>query len=212
MKCSQCQGIERLFDAKMAAKELKGYRRKGPSRATHMLIEALKAQGVEGLTLLDIGGGVGAIQHEMLDAGVSSATSVEAAPAYVEAAKAEAQRRGHGDRVTYHFGDFVDLAPQIQPADIVTLDAVICCYHDMEALVGLSSQRARKLYGLVYPPDTWWAKLGVGVFNFFYWARRRRFRAYVHPTQAVDAIVRGNGFQRRFYGRTPVWQVVVYGR
>ena len=160
MKCRQCQGIERWFNKKLAAKELRQYRKKGPARTTRMLIEALKAEGIEGMTLLDIGGGIGTIQHELLGAGVSSAINLEGSTAYLETAKEEAERRGHAHRVRYHHGDFVGLASDIQGADIVTLDRVICCYPDFPALVGLSSARAGKLYGVVYPHDTWWAKIG----------------------------------------------------
>jgi hypothetical protein len=34
----------------------------------------------------------------------------------------------------------------------------------------------------------------------------------VHPTRAVDAVVRGNGLERRFYREAGTWQVVVYAR
>ena len=132
--------------------------------------------------------------------------------AYIEAAKEEAQQRGHSDRVSYYHGDFGDLASKIEPAAIVTLDMVICCYHDMEALVGLSSQRAQKLYGFVYPKATWWMKTAFGLMNFYLWAKRSPFRGYLHPTQAIEAVVRGNGLQRRFYRTTLFAQVVVYGR
>ena len=166
MTCRQCQGLESLFDNKTAAKELKAYRRKGPSKTTQMLIDALRAKGVEAMTLLDIGGGVGAIQHELLKAGINSATNVDASTAYIEAANDEAKRQGHADRVSYHHGDFVQLAPDIQAVDIVTLDRTICCYHDMPALVGLSAARANKMYGLVYPRDVWWIKVGTAIVNF----------------------------------------------
>jgi hypothetical protein len=66
MTCSQCQGIEDLFSEEYVAGELKRYRRRGPDKTTRILIEALKKDGVEGETLLDIGGGLGAIQHELL--------------------------------------------------------------------------------------------------------------------------------------------------
>ena len=141
MNCCQCQGIETFFDNKVATKELRQYRKKGPDKTTRMLIEALEAEGVGRMTLLDIGGGIGAIQHELLAVGVSSATSVEASPAYIEVAKEETERQGRIDLVSYHYGNFVDLATDIAPADIVTLDRVICCYDDMQALVGLSSAR-----------------------------------------------------------------------
>ena len=212
MNCCQCEGFDGMFDSKVAAKELKAYRRKGPSRATRTLIDALKAEGVEGMTLLDVGGGIGAIQHELLEEGVSRATNVDASSAYMEAAKEEARRRGHEDRVSYQFGDFVDLAPQIESADIVTLDSVICCYHDMEALVGQSSKLARRLYGFVYPRDNPLTKVFLAIGNLYLWIRRNPFRAYLHPTRAIEAVLLSNGLKRRFYRKTTVWQVAVYGR
>ena len=212
MNCCQCEGIDEVFDTKVAASDLKSYRKKGPHARTRALIDALKAEGIKGMTLLDIGGGVGAIQHELLQDGVASATGVDASQAYLQASQEEAQRRGHQDRISYRFGDFVELAPDIEPADIVTLDAVICCYNDMEALVGLSTQRARKLYGYVYPRDTWWVKVLFAAENLYRWARRSSFRTYLHPTEVIEAMVRGNGLKRRFYHRTKLWQVAVYGR
>lgn len=126
MNCCQCQGIEELFSQKYVSKELARYRSKGPDKTTIMLTEALKVEGVNGLKLLDIGGGVGAIQHELISAGVDQATDVEASSAYLDAAFEEAQRQGHADQISYHYGNFIDLADNIQPADIVTLDRVIC--------------------------------------------------------------------------------------
>jgi len=212
MTCRQCQGLESLFDNKAAANDLKAYRRKGPSKTTQMLIDALKAAGVEAMTLLDIGGGVGAIQHELMKAGISQATHVDASTAYIAAAKDEANRQGYADRVSYHYGDFVELAPDIQEVDIVTLDRAICCYHDMPALVGLSSTRASKLYGLIYPRDVWWIKLGISIVNFGSRLLRKDYRFFVHPSKAVDTVLGNNGFKQRFHRKTFFWQVTVYAR
>jgi len=210
MNCCQCQGIEELFDEKSVSRELSLYRTKGPDKTTRMLIDALKAKSIQGFSLLDIGGGVGAIQHELLEAGAQNATDVDASQAYLNAAKEEAKRRGFAERVSFQHGNFVDIAAQIPPADIVTLDRVICCYPDMEALVSLSAARARKLYGLVYPRDVWWVKIGLTVLNFLFRLRKNPFRTFIHPTQAVEAIVNNNGFKQCFYHQTLVWQVVVY--
>ncbi len=212
MKCCQCRGIEACFNQKAVAKDLKRYRENGPDKTTRILIDALKTEGVEGMLLLDIGGGVGAIQHGLLNAGASSCINVEASMAYIGAAKEEAERRGYADRVSQQHGNFVDLAPNMAQADVVTLDRVICCYHDVQALVGLSSALARRLYGVVYPRATWWVKLSFAVENFRYWVRRNPFRVFVHPTEAVDAILRNNGFERRFYREDRTWQMVVYAR
>jgi magnesium-protoporphyrin O-methyltransferase len=210
--CRHCQGIEDLFNAGIVRRELDRYRRKGPSRTTRLLVDALIAEGVDGLTLLDIGGGVGAIQHALLAAGAARAAVVEASAAYAEAAQAEAERRGLADRVTLTHGDFVALAPEVAPADIVTLDRVICCYPDMPALVGASAARARRRYGLVYPRDAWWVGLGLRLVNAVFWLRRSPFRVFVHPTAAVEARLRAHGLTRRFHRATPIWQVAVYAR
>lgn len=212
MTCCQCQGIEQQFSSKYVARELRRYRRRGPGKTTRMLLDALKGDHIRGKTLLDIGGGIGIIQHELLDAGVDRAIAVEASSAYLEVAEAEVRKRGYGDRVQFSHGNFVDRAPELPGADIVTLDRVICCYHDMPTLVTLSSARARHLYGLVYPRDTWLTKVAIRIMNFALWLRRKPFRVFVHASDAVDEVVRRSGLERRFHRKTPMWQVVVYER
>lgn len=212
MSCSQCKGIENMFDERSVSRELRLYRKKGPDGTTRWLIEALKQQGIQGMTLLDIGGGVGAIQHALLEGGAGQATDVDASQAYIHAARGEAERRGLAERVRFQHGNFVDIAAQVPPADIVTLDRVICCFPDMEQLVGLSAARAGKLYGVVYPRDAWWVRLGVALINVLFRIQRNPFRSFAHPSHAVEALVKRNGFKQIFYRRTMVWQVVVYAR
>ena len=212
MTCPQCRGLEQLFDEKTAAQDLKAYRKKGPSKTTRLLLAALKSAGVEGATVLDIGGGVGAIQHDLLQAGAGRAIHVDASTAYLDAAKNEAEQQGHAERVEYHFGNFVDLAPDLAAADIVTLDRAICCYPDMPALVGLSAGKARRLYGLVYPRDTWWMRLGSRLLNGFLWLQRTPYRFFVHSRQDVEAVVRESGLTRHYYHQTFLWRIAVYRR
>lgn len=212
MNCCQCRGIEAFFDKKTADKELKRYRKKGPAKTTRILIAALKAEGIKGMTLLDIGGGVGALQQELLGAGLSSATNVEASTAYVEVSKEEAERQGYADRVSYHHGNFIDVAPTVADADIVTLDRVICCDPDAQALVALSAARARHLYGVVYPLDGWLNKVFVTGVNLVFWLRRCAMRSFLHRPEMIDAIVRSHSLQQRFYRKSFPWQIVVYSR
>ena len=179
---------------------------------TRDLIEAIKAEGIEGKSLLDIGGGIGAIQHELLKAGVAGSVAVDASTACVQALQQEAQRQGHEERIRVHHGDFVDIADYVQQADIVTLDRVICCYHDLESLVRLSSERAAVLYGLVYPRATWPAMIAVVLFNLYLRLRRNPFRVFLHPRSTVDRMLRHSGFQQRFYKKNLLWQVVLYQR
>ena len=85
------------------------------------------------------------------------------------------------------------LAEQIDPADLVALDRVICCYADMAALVGRSAALARHRYGVVYLRDTWVGRLGVTLENAWLRLSRSPFRTYVHRTADVDAIVAAHG-------------------
>jgi hypothetical protein len=212
MDCCNCCGIEEQFNRAEAARKLREYRRAGPARTTRILLGALMREPVVGQTLLDIGGGVGAIQHALLKAGAATASDVDASTAYLAAAREEAARQQLVERVSYHHGNFVDLAATLAPADIVTLDRVICCYHDMPTLVDRSSAKAARLYGLVYPRDEWWVRAGVRAENMLMWLQRSSFRIFAHSSAAVDAIVRRNGLQQCFARNAGPWQVVVYQR
>lgn len=212
MKCCQCEGIEREFDAKEAEHEIEAYRKDGPAETTQILIDALSEQGVEGLSLLDIGGGVGAIQHAMLNAGGIAATAVEASTAFAQAAEDEALELGWSDKVEVLHGNYVDLAETVAAHDIVTLDRVICCYHDMQSLVQLSTARAIKIYGLVYPRDVWWNRILSRIGNLALWITRNPFRTFIHSDVGVQQIVTQAGLEKVFHKKLLSWQVVVYAR
>lgn len=212
MDCCQCRGIEDLFSEKFVTYELSQYHKKGPEKTTLWMTDALKSKGVEGLSLLDIGGGVGAIQHQLIEAGVNQATDIDASNSYLHAARREADIRGIGEQITFKHGNFVDLAASIPAADIVTLDRVICCYNDMPNLVGLSVERARKYYAVVYPRYAWWIRLGLILINFVFWLQRESFRTFAHPSQAVEKIITRAGFKQCFRRQSMIWQVVVYSR
>jgi len=205
-------GCPNTFSTKEAEGDLKRYIKQGPDRTTRALIDAIVAEGIDGATLLDIGGGVGAIPLELLAAGAASATAVDATEAYVAVARGEAERRGYGDRTSARAGDFVDLAPEIEPADVVTLDRVVCCDPNLLGLLGPAAERAKRMVGLVYPRDAWWNRVAARVITAFGWLTRDSTRWHLHPTSEIDAILRGAGFGRREIDRTLIWQVVLYVR
>jgi magnesium-protoporphyrin O-methyltransferase len=210
--CGCDRGFE-IFDRRSAEGDLERYRSKGPDTTTRMLLDLIRARGVRGASILDIGSGIGVIDHELLRDGAGHAVLVEASGPSLEAARNEARRRGHLDRVDFVDGDFVSRASSVDVADIVTLDRVICCYPDMESLVGRSAERARRVYALVYPQDRWWVGLGIRATNLCMRVSRRAFRAYVHRTKDVDAVARAHGLAPRVARRAgPIWQVAVYVR
>lgn len=210
-KC--CCAFENAFDAEYVEGDLKDYLRNGPAKSTQALLNAIQSlTDVRDATVLDIGGGVGAVQLELFKAGAWRAFNVDGSPAYIAVAKREAERQGYADRTGYLHGDFTQVADQVDDADIVTLDRVICCYPDMQSLVDTAAQKARKVLGLVWPREAWWAHAGVALFNVF-----QRFSKYpliqtLHAQRDVDAVAGMHGLRMKHAQNTGLWQVRVYAR
>lgn len=200
------------FDAEGARADLLEYRANGPDGSTQRLLDALIAEGITDATLLDIGGGVGIVQLELLTAGAAHSVDVDASGPYLTVAEAEAAERGFGDRTSYRHGDFVALADDIEPADVVTLDRVICCYRDVHSLVSRSAQHAQRLYGVVYPVDRWWTRVVERVVNLATWVSRSDYRMHVHSEKLVDRLVREAGLEPRYHHAGWFWQTAVYAR
>ena len=207
-----CAATDRHFTPARARAELAQYRQQGPSGTARLILESLSDLGIAPRTLLDIGAGIGVLHHELLGRGVGQAVHLEAAAAYVAAAKEEAERRGHGSRVQFRHGDFVSLASELGSADLVTLDRVVCCYPELEPLVSLSAEKAEQYYALSFPHDRWYVRAHTQWQNH----RRRRggnaFRTFVHPVRRIEALVRAAGFQVERYRRTLVWALMVCRR
>jgi magnesium-protoporphyrin O-methyltransferase len=209
-----CCGVD--YDAQFnddeARRDLLQYRKAGPDQSTRRLLDALLAEGVEGATLLDIGGGVGVVQLELLAAGAARSTDVDASGAYLATAEDEAFQRGLGDRMTFLHGDFVALADSVEPADIVTLDRVVCCYPDARALIGRSAAKAGRLYGLVHPVDRWWTRLLATLGNLGYRLFRNPYRMYVHRQALIDELVAAQGLGPVNVREALFWRTAVYRR
>ena len=212
MSCCSCDGYQSQFGEKHAAKDLRRYRKNGPDKTTRLLLDQLKAAGVRGASLLDIGGGIGVVHHELLNEGADSAVHVDATAANIDIASNEAAQRGHSDRVRFLRGDFLALAPEITPADVVTLDRVICCYPDMEQLVSASAARAQRLWGAVFPREGLSIKAMAWCGNVFRQITRNDFRTFIHSVDGIDAVLRREGLRPVSARDTYVWRAVVYSR
>ena len=212
MDCCEPTVYDDQFDARRAADRLREYRRKGPNGWTLRLVDGLSADGVDGMTVLDIGAGVGAVHQALLAAGAASAVDVDASGPYLAAARAEAERRGLSDRVTYHKGDVVALAPDLAPADLVALDRVICCYPHMEALVRVAAERTRRRLGMVLPRDDAWVRLGVDVSNRWSGLRGNPFRVHVHRTAEVLEVAIAGGLAPVASHLGRFWQTLILER
>jgi magnesium-protoporphyrin O-methyltransferase len=212
MDCCDRTVYDDTFDAREAEARLREYRRDGPRDSTARLVDGLATGGVEGMTVLDIGAGVGAVHHALLAAGAATAVDVDASGPYIAAARGEAERRGLADRVTYRKGDAVALGPELEPADLVALDRVVCCYPQMEALVRVAAGRTRRRLGMVLPRDDAWIRAGVGIANGWNAIRRNPFRLHAHRMADVLAAATADGLVPVATHRGIFWQMLILER
>jgi magnesium-protoporphyrin O-methyltransferase len=212
---SCCSGhlgsLRSQFDARVAKGDLESYQRKGPSATTRLMRDAVRDAG-GGETLLDIGAGIGALSFELIAAGFRRSTIVDAAPAYLAAARGEVERRGFADRVTLHEGDFVEVGAALEPADAVVMNRVVCCYPAYAPLLAQAFAHSQRLLAMSYPRDGWFVRLGIATVNLLCALRRSTFRAYMHPPQAMAALAAGRGFRRIREDHTFIWAVELYAR
>lgn len=177
----------------MARQEARRYRRSGLDRTSRRVVELLKSQGVEGRTILEVGGGIGGIQIELLKAGASHAVSVELTPTYEAVALDLLQKAGVADRAERRVMDFATADGQVFPADFVILNRVLCCYPDMPRLAQAAAEHTERLLVMTFPRRSWWMRAGLGIANFILWATRREFHIFLHRPAEIIATSERHG-------------------
>jgi magnesium-protoporphyrin O-methyltransferase len=200
------------FNQQKVAQELKRYREKGPGPTTRLLVDGIVQSGALSGTLLDVGSGVGGLTFALLNRGATSAVAVDASTAYVGAARDEAVHRSQANAIRFVHADFVDVAPQLPSASIVTLDRVVCCYPSYEPLLDAASAHAERCLALSYPRDVWYVRLGMALENGQRRLARNDFRTFVHPTAKIAETIRRAGFKLSRRRETWMWSADVYLR
>lgn len=188
--CTQSE-VSRFFNRRVAAKDTRRYRRRGLTGTARTL--TMLAGDVRGASVLDVGGGIGAIELELLQAGAARATSIELSGAYETEAETLLAERGFAGRVDRRVGDFVADGASVVQHDVVVLHRVVCCYPDVDALVGEAASHARRTLLLTYPQDRRLIRAGVRVVNLFLRLSRCGFRTYAHRVERIVAVAGQHG-------------------
>jgi magnesium-protoporphyrin O-methyltransferase len=200
------------FGEDRAKADMKDYRRHGPAKHTKLIIEAIRSLGLKNAALLDVGGGIGAIHHDLLADTAQQATHVDASSAYLRLATKEAQRLGHESQVKFIHADFTDVVDELPQVDVVTLDRVVCCYPNFRALLKAASSKSRSAIALTYPRDVWWTRVVVKLGNFIQRIRKDPFRVFVHPVTEIEALLNTEGLRRISTRKLFVWEMSLYQR
>lgn len=210
--CCTPKGYRWVFSERMARADARRYRRKGLDPTSRRIFDFVKAQGVEGRSVLEVGAGIGAIQIELLRAGASKAVSVELTPTYEQVASELAREAGFAGSVERKVMDFAHADGQVESADIVIMNRVVCCYPDMPRLVGQAARHARQLLVMSFPRASWWMRIGLGIANFGLWATRREFHIFVHSPARIFATSEEDGLSPVLDQRGLLWVVAALRR
>jgi SAM-dependent methyltransferase len=211
--CSPTAGFTaRHFDDKRARAELRTYHRNGPGPTTRRLLNGLRAVGGNHAAVLDIGAGVGVLTFELLKAGVGQALCVDLSPASLAVGREEAERQGYADRIASREADFVAVAAELAPADVVTLDRVVCCYPAYAPLLEAAARHARRFLALSYPRSRWFVRTALWAENVVRQVQGDPFRAFVHSPAAMAILLRQRGFVRVYRESTIGWHADIYAR
>ena len=210
MPCNCCEITNNIFNEKSAKSDIKEYHKRGPAKQTQLILDAVRSLKLKDIALLDIGGGVGTIHHELLKDVAREATHVDASSAYLKEAQEESEKQGNSGRVKFVHADFTDVAADIPQVDVVTLDRVVCCYPNFRSLLKNASEHSRKAIALTYPRETWFSRLGLGLINFVQKLRKDPFRVFIHPIHEMDALLNAQGLRRVSMKRLVFWEMALY--
>jgi hypothetical protein len=211
-RCCSTSAYGEFFDEKLARRDAEGYRTRGLSGAGKRLVELIAARGVEGADVLEVGGGIGALQLELLQHGAAHTTNAELSPAYEGEAVALLQERSLAQRVDRRIVDIAMDPNAVPSADVVLLHRVVCCYPDYERLLDTAARKARRLLAFSFPPDLSVARAAILLLNLWPRLRGCDFRSYVHPEREMLAVVERNGFRVTSRERSGVWRIVLLER
>lgn len=201
-----------MFTPRAARRSLERYREKGLDRLARMMLRSAGEAGVAGARVLEIGGGIGALQSELLEAGAASGEVVELVAAYEPYARELARERGLADRTTFRVADVLEQPQEVEPSDIVLLNRVVCCSPQGVQLTGVAARIARRKLVLSFPRERLLVRLGIRLANAWLWLVRRSFRVFLHPRAALVAAAEAEGLRLVERRRVTFWEFVALER
>ena len=196
-----------MFDGRFARHRARGYRRRGLDRTARRMVDLLAERGLEGATVLEIGGGVGEIHLELLRRGAASATALELSPAYDEEAARLLAEAGLTDRVRRRLVDIATDPAAVEAADVVVLHRVVCCYPDYAKLLGAAADHTRRALVFSHPPRNAVSRAVVATQNLFFRLGGREFRTFAHPPTAMRAVLAEHGLRPLAAPSGRLWRV-----
>lgn len=206
--CCQPGGYDKVFNPRFARHTAARYRRRGLDRTARRMADWLVEKGIDGASVLEIGGGVGAIQLDLLARGAERTTNLELSNSYeADAARLNAEH-GLVDRVDRRIGDIAVDGSVAEPADVVVLHRVVCCYPDVDRLLGSAADHARRAIVFSHPPQNAASRAVSALVNATQRLIRSDYRSFVHSPQRMIDLLGDRGFTAEHLHRGPIWEII----
>ena len=206
-ECCGRPGYQTVFSDQFARRVARSYRKRGLDQTERRLVSFLTDRGISNASVLEIGGGVGEIQIELLTRGASKATNLEISRNYEAEAAALLQVSGLTDRIERRFVDIAASPDEVEPADVVVLHRVVCCYPDYERLMSAAASHAKRLLVFSYPTRSLFTRMIVRFENLLHRLRRSDFRAFVHPPVAMITTAQAAGLLLAYRHHGLAWNI-----
>jgi magnesium-protoporphyrin O-methyltransferase len=210
--CCDRPGYQTVFSDRFARRTARTYRKRGLSRTQLRIVSFLTERGIREASVLEIGGGVGELQLELLYRGARAVTNLEISSGYEAEAAALLEHSGMADRVTRRLLDIATSPEDVEAADVVVLHRVVCCYPDYEQLLSAAASHTKRLLVFSHPPRNPFTRAVLSVENFLHRLRNNDFRAFVHPPAAMIKVAEANGLSVNYRHRGLSWHVVGFER
>jgi len=200
-----------IFDEKAARRALRRYLDDGLGGSDALRIAAWAEDGgLDGRSVVEVGGGIGQIQAELLRRGAATGRVVELVPDYEGPARELARGAGVADRSSFALADLLEEPESVEPADIVVLRRVVCCTPDGPELLAAAAGKARRELFASYPRDRVLVRLVFRLENLGFALFRKRFRSFVHRPEQLENAVAARGFARARVARGLVWETAQF--
>lgn len=206
--CCDPRGYNKMFSQRYARRTAARYRRRGLGRAAEAIVSFLTERGIEGATVLEVGGGVGYLHIDLLRRGAAKATNLEIPTNYESEAARLLAHFSLANRVERRILDIARTPDAVDPADIVVMHQVVCCYPDYERLIGAAASKANRYLVFSHPPRNTVLKALVHLDNTPRMFRGDAFRAFAHPPAAMVDVAVASGLRQTYGWRGLVWRVV----
>jgi Methyltransferase domain len=210
--CSTSGACAEFFGERFARRALRRHRKKGLDADAKLMVTWASEGGLEGATVLEVGGGIGAVAASLLERGAASAVNLEVVPGWEPFARELATERGIEGRSEFRVGDLLLDPAAAEPADVVALQRVVCCNPEGVRLAGFAARLARRTLVLSYPRDAVWARWGVATANLVERLRRHSFRAFVHPPAEILGAALADGLEVVHRERGTIWEIAALRR